>query len=58
MEPSDSDEVETSQEIPFSCDLCEFVGESIIDLKIYRNRKHHNIPELDGDNLESRNTDC
>ena len=52
LESSDNNEVETSQKIPFSCELYEFVGESIFALDIHRNRKHKTIPQLDGDNSE------
>ena len=58
---SNSDEVndlETLEEITFSCDLCEFVGEFSVDLKMHKNRKHQNIPQLDGENSDNRDTDC
>ena len=48
----------TPPTIPFSCDLCEFVGTSSSDLKVHKHRKHNDIPQLDGEFSEGRQTDC
>ena len=42
----------------FSCDICEFDGVSSVGLKIHTSRKHENIPQVDGESFEVRNTDC
>ena len=58
---SNSDEVndlEILEEITFSCDLCMFVGESSVDWKMHKNRKHQNIPQLDVESSDNRDTDC
>ena len=58
LESSDVHKVETTQKIKFSCDMCEFVGESSNEIKIHMNRKHNDIPKLDMVNFEFRNNDC
>ena len=58
LESSDVHEVETTQKIKFSCDMCEFIGESSNEIKIHMSRKHNDIPQLDGGNSECRKTDC
>ena len=45
-------------EISFSCDLCNFQGDSNVCLKIHMNRKHRDILQLDGNTLYERDTDC
>ena len=49
LESSDIEEVETS----LSCDLCDFFRESSNYLKIHKIRKHMNIPQLDGGNVQT-----
>ena len=58
LESSSVDGIETPQEIPFSCDLCEYVGKSTVDFKMHKNRKHDKIPQLDGGDFKIRETDC
>ena len=43
---------------PLSCDLCDFEGVSTVGLKIHKSRKHEDIPQIDGECLDTRETDC
>ena len=36
------------KEKSFFCDVCDYTGESQIGLNVHMNRKHKNIPQLDG----------
>ena len=38
--------------------LFTFVGKSSVNLKMHKNRKHQNIPPLDGENVDNRDIDC
>ena len=41
-----------------SCDICNFQGVSSNGLKIHKGRKHDNIPQVDGEASQERETDC
>ena len=41
-----------------SCNMCNFKGVSINGLKIHKGRKHENIPQVDGEAPQVRETDC
>jgi hypothetical protein len=41
-----------------TCNICNFKGVSSNGLKIHKGRKHENIPQVDGEAPQERETDC